>query len=53
MIEANIILLNLRGGCTTVGDHVRALFRVDNRRSLLKQASDPAPRLRRCHSCPR
>ena len=38
MIEATIILLNMRGGCATIGDQVHALFRVNNRRSLLKRA---------------
>lgn len=44
MIEATIILLNMRGGCATIGDQVHALFRVNNRRSLLKRAGDPAAR---------
>jgi hypothetical protein len=32
MSEAVIILLNMRGGCATVGGTVHALFRVNNRR---------------------
>ena len=32
MSEAIIILLNMRGGCATVGDKVHTLFRVNNRR---------------------
>jgi hypothetical protein len=31
MTEAIIILLNMRGGCATVGDKVHALFRVNGR----------------------
>jgi hypothetical protein len=31
MSEAIIILLNMRGGCATVGDKVHTLFRVNNR----------------------
>jgi hypothetical protein len=31
MTEAIIILMNMRGGCTTVGDKVHALFRVTSR----------------------
>jgi hypothetical protein len=31
MTEAIIILLNMRGGCATVGDKVHALFRVTSR----------------------
>jgi hypothetical protein len=32
MSEANIIMLNMRGGCATVEGKVHALFRVNNRR---------------------
>lgn len=32
MNEAIIILLNMRGGCATVGAKVHTLFRVNNRR---------------------
>ncbi len=32
MTEAVIILLNMRGGCATVGNKVHTLFRVNNRR---------------------
>jgi hypothetical protein len=31
MNEAIIILMNMRGGCATVGDTVHALFRVTGR----------------------
>jgi len=37
MTEATILLLNMRGGCATVGDQVHALFRVNNRHSLVRQ----------------
>jgi hypothetical protein len=33
MNEALIILLNMRGGCATVGGTVHTLFRVNGRRS--------------------
>ena len=32
MSEAVIILLNMRGGCATVGGTVHTLFRINNRR---------------------
>ena len=32
MSEALIILMNMRGGCATVGNTVHALFRVNDRR---------------------
>jgi hypothetical protein len=31
MNEAIIILMNMRGGCATIGDTVHALFRVNSR----------------------
>jgi hypothetical protein len=39
MNEAIIILLNMRGGCATLGDKVHALFRVDNNRRQRRIAS--------------
>jgi hypothetical protein len=39
MNEAIIILLNMRGGCATVGDKVHTLFRVNNRRRRTDQQS--------------
>jgi hypothetical protein len=33
MNETQIILLNMRGGCATVGNTVHTLFRVTSRRS--------------------
>jgi hypothetical protein len=39
MNEAIIILLNMRGGCATVGDKVHTLFRVNNRRRRIDQQS--------------
>lgn len=32
MTEAIIILMNMRGGCATVGNTVHALFRVNGRK---------------------
>jgi hypothetical protein len=32
MTEAIIILMNMRGGCATVGEKVHALFKVTNNR---------------------
>jgi hypothetical protein len=40
MNEAIIILLNMRGGCATVGDKVHTLFRVNNRRPGASLASE-------------
>lgn len=39
MNEAIIILLNMRGGCATVGDKVHTLFRVNGRRHKANQQS--------------
>ncbi len=39
MTEAIIILLNMRGGCATVGDKVHTLFRVNSNRR--PRQSDP------------
>ena len=39
MNEAIIILLNMRGGCATVGDKVHTLFRVNGRRPRTDQHS--------------
>jgi hypothetical protein len=43
MTEALIILLNMRGGCTTVGDTVHTLFRVNGRRPRRSAATDEMP----------
>jgi hypothetical protein len=40
MSEAIIILLNMRGGCATVGDKVHTLFRVNNRRPRQTDSSE-------------
>jgi hypothetical protein len=40
MIEATIILLNMRGGCATIGNQVHALFRLNNRHSLARHVED-------------
>ena len=42
MTEAIIILMNMRGGCATVGDKVHALFRVNGRsaRKTVERISD-------------
>ena len=42
MTEAIIILMNMRGGCATVGDKVHTLFRVNGRgrRPTEKPVSD-------------
>ena len=40
MNEAIIILLNMRGGCATVGDKIHTLFRVNNRRAQARRVVD-------------
>ncbi len=42
MTEAIIIMLNMRGGCATVGEKVHALFRVNGRRPPTKRIGDDA-----------
>jgi hypothetical protein len=47
MSEAVIILLNMRGGCATVGGKVHTLFRINNRRPVrtgtAEKRKDDAP----------
>jgi hypothetical protein len=42
MNEAIIILMNMRGGCATIGDTVHALFRVNgrSRKAKLDESND-------------
>ena len=40
MTEAIIVMMNMRGGCATVGDTVHALFRLSGRR---RKAEPTAP----------
>jgi hypothetical protein len=42
MTEAIIILMNMRGGCATVGDKVHTLFRVNSRRPRKTDQQDTA-----------
>lgn len=45
MSEAVIILLNMRGGCATVGGKVHTLFRINNRRKTAapEKSKEDAP----------
>ena len=40
MIEATIIMLNMRGGCATVGGKVHTLFRVHRHPYQLDERND-------------
>jgi hypothetical protein len=42
MNQATIIMLNMRGGCATVGDKVHTLFRLNSRRAQPAQPVAPA-----------
>ena len=52
MTEAIIILLNMRGGCATVGDKVHTLFRVTSRGHCSKTVSETEENLQ-TPPCPR
>jgi hypothetical protein len=45
MNEAIIILMNMRGGCATVGEKVHALFKVNNNRRRASDLAKAADRL--------
>ena len=50
MNEAIIILMNMRGGCATIGDTVHALFRVNSRSR--RAEPDEAKDERKCGAIP-